>query len=586
MKEKEIVLKGTAICRGVAIGKPFFFSVEEDAVPEFDLLNENVQSEINRYNRALESSRNEIRQLQIQLEQSHMLEGATILETQIHLSHEPLLSVEIEEGIRKKNKNAESILQEVIGKYQQKFQAIADPFFREKFKDLQDISRRILSHLKKSIRVSLAHLPSDSIVFSRELSASDTAEANIAKANAFVTEFEGVTSHAAIVARARGTPYVSNIDFSQIDSKLHNLVIVDGRTGEVILSPTEQTLKRYESLRHQILLHLRRLNHVGELKTETYDGYPITLSANIEMSNELDMLHQYGGHGVGLFRSEYIFLSKEKIPTEEEQYVIYRELVEKMKGLPIVIRTFDLGGDKPIPSISFFEEDNPFLGCRAIRFLLKEKEIFKIQMRAILRASVFGNVSVMFPMVSTLEELIEAKEIVRESKEELQKRGEACGHIRIGCMIEVPSAAIIADLLAKECEFLSIGTNDLVQYALAVDRGNHEMSFLYKPSHPSMIRLIKLIVQEANHRGVPVTMCGEVAADPRFTALLLGLGVREFSVATRYIPTVKQSIRNCSIVDACQLAEKALKLSTSSEIESLLYKEYQALVPEDCFYNC
>jgi phosphotransferase system enzyme I (PtsI) len=497
-----------------------------------------------------------------------------------------LLNAEIEQTIQRIRKNAESILQSVIAEYHKKFQALADPFFRERFKDAQDIARRIMGHLRTSVRVSLAHLPPNSVIFARELSPSDTAEANIACANAFVTEFEGATSHTAILARARGTPYVSSIDISRIDTKLHQLAIVDGRKGEVILSPSEATLANYKQFQKQLSYHLESVDHVANLKAETYDGYEIRLSANIEMADELEMLHKHGGHGVGLFRSEYIFLTKNVFPSEEEQTTIYKNLVDKMQGLPIVIRTFDMGGDKQLPGHIQQHEGNPFLGCRAIRFLLKEKDLFKEQLRAILRASAEGDVSILFPMVTTLSELLEAKDLVRQCQAELRQWGEAFGKVRIGCMIEVPSAAIIADLLAKECDFLSIGTNDLVQYALAVDRCSPSMSGMYNPTHPSMLRLVKLIVHEANHQGIPVAMCGELAADPRFTPLLLGLGVHELSVATRYLPTVKHAIRHTSIVTATRLAEQALKLSSSEEIQNLLTHEYQLAVPDDCFYNC
>jgi phosphotransferase system enzyme I (PtsI) len=346
-------------------------------------------------------------------------------------------------------------------------------------------------------------------------------------------------------------------------------------------------LAKYQLLRDQLNLHLQKLKQAGKLESETYDGYKILLSANIEMFSELDMLHQFGGSGVGLLRTESIFLTKENFPTEEEQYHVYRRFVEKMDGLPIVVRTFDLGGDKYLRNQQSMHEVNPFLGCRAIRFLLREKEIFKTQLRAILRASAHGDVSIMFPMVSTLSELLEAKDLLNESKQELINCGKAVSeHLPIGCMIEVPSAAIISDLLAKECDFLSIGTNDLVQYSLAVDRSNNALRNLYRPTHPSVIRLIRLVVSEANHQGIPVALCGEVAADPRFTPLLLGLGIHELSVASRYIPVVKHAIRNTSIVAASKLAEKALSLSSATEIEDLINREYRQNVPEDCFYNC
>ncbi|MGZ3633186.1 MAG: phosphoenolpyruvate--protein phosphotransferase, partial [Parachlamydiaceae bacterium] len=307
------------------------------------------------------------------------------------------------------------------------------------------------------------------------------------------------------------------------------------------------------------------------LRAETYDGYTVKLSANVEMASEVKALHQHGGNGVGLFRSEYAFLSHASFPTQEEQYRIYKEAVESMHGLPIVIRAFDLGGDKYLLGQKIPFESNPFLGCRAIRFLLKEKELFKEQLKAILRASNYGDVSLMLPMISSLAELQESKELLLLVQKEIEYEHRiSVKGIRVGCMIEVPSAALITDLLAKECDFLSIGTNDLVQYALAVDRGNHALSHLYAATDPSIIRLIKLIVCEAHACGIPVSICGEVAANPKFTALLLGLGVHELSVSIRKIPLIKEAIRNTSIIEAIQLAEKALTLSTSGEVEALL----------------
>lgn len=586
MQTKEVVLKGIPVCRGVAIGTPYFFSLVEDAIPDFSIPAERINAEMARYHDALSKSRDDITHLRTQLIETNNLEGASILEAQLEMMQDICMISEVENEIKKAKKNAESAFQKVINRYRKKFSSINNDFFKERFKDIQDISRRIIGHLLASTKKSLSELPPDSIIFSTELSASDSAEAHVSCASAIVTRHGGTTSHAAIVAKARGTPYVSNIPFEELESKQHDVVIVDGRTGEIIFSPKPSTLEKYQTLRTKLQTHLNKLEHVSTLRAETYDGYTIRLSANIEMASELEMLHQHGGHGVGLFRSEYICMSKSAFPPEEEQYRIYRELVEKMHGLPIVIRTFDVGGDKVMPGQQRPQENNPFLGCRAIRFLLKEREIFKVQLRAILRASMHGEVSIMFPMVSTLCELSEAKQILAETKSELQKEGVPNKRVRIGCMIEVPSAALIADLLAKECDFLSIGTNDLVQYALAVDRGNQEICSLYTPTHPSVIRMIKLIVQEANHHGIPVSLCGEMAADPRFTPLLLGLGVHELSVSTRYIPVVKNTIRNISIISASQLAEQVLSLPTASEIQELLASEYMKNTPEDCFYNC
>lgn len=583
--KQEIVLKGVAISRGIAIGKPFVIALSEDKVPEFTVAPEHIETEIQRYRQAIQQTRKEIQYLQRQLTHAHLLEGADILEAQLEIMQDSLFVSHVEQEIQRTRKNAEAAFQSVLEAYQEKFQALPTAFFRERFADVQDIARRILGHLKASTRISLTSLPPESIIFSRELSASETAEANLTHAIAFVTTFGGINSHASIVAKSRGTPYVSNISFEGINLQQHTLAIVDGRSGVVILSPSANTLAHYQLMYHELRNHLKKMEGIHTLGVETFDGYPICLSANIEKASELEMLHRHGGHGVGLFRSEYIILAKARFPTEEEQFEIYKDLAEKMQGSPIVIRTFDVGGDKCFADQSINQEINPYLGCRAIRFLLKEREIFAAQLRAILRAGQYGDVRLMFPMVSTLSELREAKQAVEEAKEALRRRGERVPEIRIGCMVEVPSAAVIADLLAKECDFLSIGTNDLIQYTLAVDRSNHALNSLYTPTHPSVLRLIRSVVQEAHRHQIPVTVCGEVAADPRFIPLLLGLGVHELSVATRYIPIIKHAVRHTSIVSASQLAEKALTLATAEEIQELLSKEYKQIVPDDCFYN-
>lgn len=579
MKEEllnEIVIHGTSLCRGIAIGKPFFFIPREDEVPIYSIAETEISAEIARYQHALSLSMEDIQRLQQQLKAEKILEGAAILDAHLQIIQDPLLTVNVEQGIRERRKNAETVFNSLIIEYEKMFASLSNSFFQERFQDVRDISRRVMRYLRNE-RLSMADIPSNSIVFAKELTASDAAEARSDAINAFVTELGGATSHAAIVAKAKGIPYISSVNFSLLEISMDTMVIVDGRTGDIILNPAEATIQKYQQAQKEFSLHFKSLEQVASLDTETYDGYPVRLSANIEMTNELDMLHFYRGSGVGLFRSEYIILSKGHFPSEDEQFEIYRHLVRQTQGLPIVIRTFDLGGDKvAFGQEAYFQESNPFLGCRAIRFLLKEPEIFKTQLRAILRASAYGDVSIMFPMISGLPELIAAKQMITDAREELSKRGEAVrDHIRIGCMIEVPSAAIIADLLAKECDFLSIGTNDLVQYALAVDRDNQAMGGLYTPTHPSVLRLIKHIVSEANHYSIPVTVCGEIAADPLFTPLLLGLGIHELSVSSRYLPVVKNAIRNISIICAIDLADRALRLSTAQEVQEFLVEEAQ-----------
>jgi phosphoenolpyruvate-protein phosphotransferase (PTS system enzyme I) len=580
---QEIRFRGAPICRGIAIGNLFFFDRKEREVSEVILSSEAVEEEIARFQEALNRSRQDINRLQKKLNAEGALEGAVILEAQLMMLEDPLITTHIEAIIRGTKRNAEFAFKATIKKYQSKFDALSDPFFRDRFKDIQDISRRVMEYMNKGPAVSLDDVPAGSIVFASELTPSDMAEAESLSIGGFVTELGGMTSHTAIVAIAKGIPYVANVSFDLLDLSQEYIVIIDGRIGEIILNPTPRTLGKYEKLKTQLQGELKVLERMASLPSETYDGYRVRLSANIEMSQQLDLVHRYGAHGVGLFRSEYIFFPKNEIPSEEQQFQIYQQLIQKMKGLPLVIRAFDLGGDKSLPGY-LPKEGNPFLGCRAIRFLLREKKILKTQLRAIIRAGVGSPVSVLFPMISTLAEFLEVKQIIREIERELGIRPE--DSIRVGCMIEVPSAALIADHLAKECDFISIGTNDLVQYSLAVDRGNQVMANLYDPANPSILRLIKLVTSEADQKHVHVSVCGEIAADPRFTALLLGLGVQELSVAPRYLPIVKQAIRNTSIVEAVDLAERALCAANSHEVLELISNAYKSSVPEDNLYNC
>ena len=577
-QSKEITLSGTSICRGVALGVPFSFTVSELNVTSYSVPSQKIESEISRYSKALKKSKHDLRLLQEKLEGEGVEDGALILEAQQQMLSDPLLTTVIENKIREKKENAEAVFYRAVTEYQRQFDIMVDPFFRERSKDIEDISRRVMGHLSTRVRVSFSDLPADSIVIAKELNPSDVAEADSHQIAAFVTESDGETSHAAIVAKAKGIPFVSGVNFLQLQQLHIEKMIVDGSAGTVILNPHEDTSQRYETMRKEIALRIHEIGLNAALKAETYDGCEISVSANIDVLTEMECLHTYGASGIGLFRSECMFLTNENFPSEEEQFEVYEKLVQKMRDLPVVIRTFDVGGDKFLMNQTDLSE-NPFLGCRAIRFLLKEKEIFKIQLRAILRASAKGNVRIMFPMVSALSEVRQAKELLEEAKQELDAEGVAFDpKILIGCMIEVPSAAIVADLLAKECDFLSIGTNDLVQYSLAVDRGNQEVSGMYTPTDPSVIRLIKLIVSEANRQGVSVTVCGEVAADPRFTPLLLGLGVNELSVATRNIPLVKHAIRSTSIVESSELANHVLSLPTADAIKEHLSAAYHDIL--------
>lgn len=580
---EEIRLKGQGVSPGIAIGRLYVYSNAEDvgsATPSRTLSRRQISQEIARYRQALEQSRLDIEHLKEKLASDRISDGVDVLDAQLHMIEDPLITTEVEEEIRESCRNADSVFCAVIQRCEQRFQALADPSLRDRYRDIEDVARRVLRYLRSYERPSLADAPKGTVVFARELVASDTAEALEGSVAAFVTESGGMTSHAAIVARAGNIPYVTHIDPNLI-KEFRGPVIVDGHTGEVILRPKRATLGHYRRLRYQLAQKQQGLQEIGQLKAETFDGFEVRLSANLEIDSDLEALHRYGGHGVGLFRSEYLMLSNEGFPSEAEQFICYRRIVRQMHGLPVVIRVFDVGGDKAVSGQDAHRDLNPYLGWRAIRFLLREPQVFRTQLRAILRASAYGDVGIMFPLVSGLQELMEAKKLLAEAKQQLLDEGHTIGkRIRIGCMIEVPSAAIIADLLAGECDFLSIGTNDLVQYALAVDRGNPALSGHYTPTHPGIVRLIRFIVSEANRWNIPVTICGEVAADPHYTALLLGLGVHELSVSPRHIPTIKETIRNISIVDAIRLAEEALSLGTAGEILALLQEHYRRALGE------
>ena len=599
IENSEFPLSGAPISRGIAIGKPLFLRQQDEAILETANPNALTQAEVDhevaRYQCALEGACSEIKHLQNSLNIERVFDGAAILDVHLQILQDPLLTTQVEIEIRRSKKNVDYVFQSLIQDYQQRFNSIADPFFRERFKDIQDVSRRVTSHLRKknselgmeTNRNSLTNVPHDTIIFASDLTAFDIAEACSKTVVAFVSQDGGATSHAAIMAKAKGIPYVSSINLEEVITAKDTYVIVDGRTGDVIINPSLKTLEKYQQLKNQLCTHLEKIKGVGKLKSETYDGYQVKLFANIEMPEEQAALHEYGASGVGLLRTELTFLTKECLPTEDEQFAVYHQFVVNMKGLPIVFRVFDWGGDKcPVNAQSNFDPTGS-LGCRAIRLLLREKEMFKTQLRAIMRASAYGDVSIMFPMISSLSELIEAKALMREVREELINMGDSVAdYIPVGCMIEIPSAVMIADILAKECDFLSIGTNDLLQYSLAIDRSNSRLSDLCHFTHPSIIRLIKLVVSEANEQGIPVCVCGEMASDPRLVPLLLGLGVHELSVSPRYLAAIKNAIRSTSIVNACKLAEEALTLDSADKISLLIDGEYRQTAPEDCFYNC
>jgi phosphotransferase system enzyme I (PtsI) len=433
--------------------------------------------------------------------------------------------------------------------------------------------------------VTLSDLKEKVVIVAHDLSPSQTASLPKDKILGFVTDIGGRTSHTAIIAKGLRIPAVVGVEVAtgNIDSGIK--IIVDGSSGQVIVSPTEKTLKEYQKKLSIYTKEIKSIHISTELKAHTKDGKDAVISANIELPEELALVKKYGAEGIGLYRTEYMFLGRRDLPSEEEQYKAYCSVAKKISPQPVVFRTIDIGGDKFLSQPQVPREMSPFLGWRAIRFCLARPEVFKTQLRAILRASVEKNVKLMFPMISGIEELRQAKYILKECQKELKKEGKAFDEkISVGTMIEVPSAALTADVLAKESDFFSIGTNDLIQYSLAVDRGNEKVAYLYEPGHPAVLRLIKSVIEVAHQNNTWVGMCGEMSGEPIFAFLLLGIGLDQFSMSPPQVPKIKELINNVNFEDAKKIINNTLSLSTPKEVEKYLQKELKKLLSEEIYH--
>jgi phosphotransferase system enzyme I (PtsI) len=581
---QEFRLQGFSISEGIALGPLLFLpSLLEESILEFSVAKTHLECEIARYYKAVEQSREDIRFLQFKLKKEDSQEALEILETHVQMLEDPLMTSHVEEKIRFTQKNAESVFSSVIREYEQKFSRIKDPFFQQRIVDVLDVSKRVLDHLSGKGRLNFSEIPEDSIIFTRELSPSYVAALQAtAQVGAFITQYGGISSHAALMARAKGIPYVSNIDVNcvleKIRSQDHCSVVVDGKTGIVVFYPIPSTLKSYQKIRIRVKNTCRSLEKDLYPETETQDGYPVHVYANVGNLLDLEEMHLHCPAGIGLFRSEYLFLEKNTLfLSEEEQMRSYVEIAKKAEGLSIVVRVFDVGGDKNPQAFPDQEkESNPVLGCRGIRFLLRHQDLFRIQLRAMMKAFDLVDMKILLPLISDPQEVIEAKKIIISIQNELEEQGLISKkYFPIGCMIEVPSAAFLCDAIAKEVDFFSIGTNDLVQYTLGMDRSNPATQDFFHPTHPSVIRMIKMIVMEAKRQNKPVTICGEMASSPLLIPLLLGLGLSEFSCSPRDIPLIKKAIRRCNLFDCYQLAQKILQMGSHGEIAKTLQAVYE-----------
>jgi phosphotransferase system enzyme I (PtsI) len=573
-KEEEIHIKGAPVSDGIAIGVPVFLAYEShEFIPDFPISTGEVEGEIQRYRKALSFSREDLKHLQKVLAEEGSNDAVSIVETHIQMLDDPLITTHMEKKIREMLKNTESVFHSVIEGLEELFSQHPDAFFREKLGDVRDLSNRVLKNLSPVEKIATEDIPPNSIIFAKDLIPSDTTSMQASRVTAFVTQTGGGTSHAALIARSKGIPYVASIDIETLQKAKGSCVIVDGQTGDIIINPSSNTLAKYEKLRNRLTLQYQQLEQDRDVSCETKDGCPIQLYANVNGLNDVDLVHHHGAKGIGLFRSEYpVFQDKELLFDEDAQYRLYAQLIEKAKGLSIVIRVLDLGGDKlPLSIHNFPKEPNPVLGCRGIRFLMRNKDIFRKQMRAILKASVKGDIRILIPLISDIQELRGVKQFIESVKQELAREGIAFkANIPLGCMLEVPSAILICDMIANECDFLSIGTNDLIQYTLGIDRNNSAMSDFYYPTHPSVVRMIKMAALEAKKNNKPISACGEITSNPLFAPLLVGLGVHNFSCASRFIPIIKKSIGQYTLLETCEIAEHVLKLGTSAEITEFL----------------
>jgi len=577
---EEIRYKGVPVSEGIAIGRLFLLVCDQDEIiPEFAIPISAVDSEINRYRRAITFSRQDLHDLQSFLVQEGSTEAMTIIDAHIQMLDDPLMTTFVEEKIRLMLKNTESVFRSVIGDYESKFNKLSGQFFKQRLLDVKDLSKRIMKNLHPNMEKPIsAVIPDQSVVFSKELVPSDAAAIAKNQVIAFVTKKGGKTSHAGLIAQAQRIPYVIvDIDLDEFTGEDDLVVIVDGKSGDVILNPTEETLTEYQILKENLTKEYVRFVSEGYLDVETKDGCKIEVLANIEQLGDLQLIHQYNAAGIGLFRSEFLIPQDFFQFQEEEQFQQYKQVLEKAEGLPVVLRVFDIGGDKGENTL-FTDGQNPALGCRAIRLLLSNREIFQRQLRALLRASIYGDLRILIPFISDVNELIETKELIIELREELEKAShQVAQDIPIGSMIEVPSAALTVDIIAKESDFLSLGTNDLIQYTLAADRLNQNVHTYYKSTHPSVLRLIKRVIIEAQKQKISLGICGEIASNPHFTLLLLGMGMRQFSCAPKSIPIVKNMIRRVSLEEAKCFAYEVSKLSDAKEIHELLITRYEQI---------
>ena len=580
-KEQETILKGIPAAPGIAMGKAYMLYHEEVVIPKRRIKGRAIGGEIARFRKALVKTRSEIIEIHKKISKEMGVEKARIFRAHLMVLEDEVLVGEVIASLTKNKVTVEYAFWEVLKKYIDVLSKSDDEYLKERVSDINDVGRRILKNLLGTEHHSLQDVKKKAIIVAYDLSPSDTAMMHRGNVIAFVTDIGGRTSHTAIMAKSIEIPAVVGLETVTSGVKNGSAVIVDGNRGLVVVNPSRETIKRYNFERKRFEKFEKHLIKLRKLPAKTPDGKEIELAANIELPDDVPSVLAHGAKGIGLYRTEYFYMNRKDLPSEDEQYEAYKQVAMKIAPDSVIVRTLDLGGDKFLSQFEVPHEMNPFLGWRAIRFCLARPDIFKTQLRAILRASHYGKLKIMYPMISGVGELREANSLLNDAKEVLKKKSIPFDkNIQVGAMIEVPSAALTTDVLAKEADFFSIGTNDLIQYALAVDRVNEKIAYLYEPAHPAVLRLIKTVIDNAHDQNRPVGMCGEMAGDVVLTIILLGLGLDEFSTSPIIVPEVKRIIRSVNYSEAKKIAEKALTLSTGKEVEALARAKLKKLVPD------
>ena len=565
------LIKGIAASDGVAIAKAYLL-VE----PDLSFTNEKItdtDAEIKKFRNALEASKIELTKIRNNAEKSLGADKAAIFDAHLLVLDDPELIQPIEDKIANEKVNAPEALNEVTTQFITIFESMDNEYMRERAADIRDVSKRVLAHLLGVELPNPSMIDESVVIIGNDLTPSDTAQLNKEFVQGFVTNIGGRTSHSAIMSRSLEIAAVVGTKSITHEVKQGDMVIVDGITGDVIIDPTEDELIAYQNKRERFFEDKKELQKLRDAETVTVDGEHAELAANIGTPDDLYGVMENGAEGIGLYRTEFLYMGRDQMPTEDEQFEAYKKVLETMKDKRIVVRTLDIGGDKELPYLNLPKEMNPFLGYRAIRLCLDQQDIFRTQLRALLRASAYGKLNIMFPMVATIKEFRDAKAILLEEKDKLTSEGqEVADDIEVGIMVEIPSTAALADIFAKEVDFFSIGTNDLIQYTMAADRMSERVSYLYQPYNPAILRLVKQVIEASHKEGKWTGMCGEMAGDETAIPLLLGLGLDEFSMSATSILKARRQINGLSKNEMAELANRAINCATQDEVKELVHR--------------